>query len=67
VRFILSETTGVRAIANKFLSGKINNETEKKNLENTYTLIWIGHPIPKGDGAISVGIATSNRLDGPGI
>ena len=32
-----------------------------------YALIGIGHPIPKGVGAISVGIATSYGLDGPGI
>jgi hypothetical protein len=36
-------------------------------LEHTYALIGIGHPIPKGIGAISVVIATSYRLDGPGI
>jgi hypothetical protein len=35
--------------------------------ENIYALIWIAHPIIKGVGAMSVGIETRYRLDGPGI
>jgi hypothetical protein len=47
--------------------GKSISKQKKKNLENTYALIGIRHPIPKDVGDISVGIETSYRLGGPGI